>query len=658
MSRIEEQILFGLTDVEAAQLDSDDEEFYGFGERPSLPQHCQQAAGPSTSGDDSSDTESEGGDSGILGESELQERISVVARERGEEESLASQSIGLVSPESDPVYSSINQRLANGCSCSDNCLSRFTTEEVFVFHLSLYEMTKSEKEMLILGKLQAISRVTDSIQHARQSKAGKRKRVTCEYCFDDRVVCKDGFLFLHDVGTKQLKNLQKHLKANGPVPREHGLTGHVPATTYPFEVVNDAAHFIRNYAEVFGIPQPAARSGRANNPPIYLPANLNYKIVHSKYVEACQSKDPHMRFLAYKSFVGVWKRCLADIVFMTPRTDVCATCEGFRTRLKDATCEEDKVKLTADFTSHLEAAQEERDHYLTSMKQAATVLEENQGTPPQYAHYTFDFAQCVHIPHHARQVGPLYFKTPRKIQLFGICCDGNKKQHNYLIDEDNSIGANGAKTHGPNSVISMLDHYFSTHGLHETKCHLHCDNCVGQNKNNSVAGYLAWRTITGKHQEITLSFMRVGHTRCLVDGHFGLIKKIYRQSDTDTLDQMAEVVQRSTVNNVAQLYSWEWREWDQFFPKMFKHIPLITKYQHFRFSASKPGTVFVRSSCSSEEKPIKIFKKKVTAASVKRARLPPVISPAGLTDDRKKYLYEQIRPFVSQQYQDVTCPSP
>ena len=118
---------------------------------------------------------------------------------------------------------------------------------------------------------------------------------------------------------------------------------------------------------------------------------------------------------------------------MTPRTDMCATCEGFRIRLKDATHEEEKVKLTADFTSHLEAAQEERNYYLTSMQQATTALEENPSAPPQYAHYTFNFAQCVHIPHHARQVGPLYFKTPRKIQLFGICCDGNKKQHNYLI---------------------------------------------------------------------------------------------------------------------------------------------------------------------------------------------------------------------------------
>ena len=123
--------------------------------------------------------------------------------------------------------------------------------------------------------------------------------------------------------TKQLKNLQR---ANGPVPREHGLVGHMPATTYPFEVISDAAHFIRNFAECYGIPQPAAQSGRASNPPIYLPASLNYKIVHSKYVEACQLKDTHVRFLAYKSFVNMWKKCLADIVFMTFRINVCAIC--------------------------------------------------------------------------------------------------------------------------------------------------------------------------------------------------------------------------------------------------------------------------------------------------------------------------------------------
>ncbi len=104
--------------------------------------------------------------------------------------------------------------------------------------------------MLIFGKLHAISRVSGPTQHARQSKAGKRKCVTCEYRFDDHLVCKDGFPFLHNIGTKQLKNLQRHLKDSGPIPRQHGLLGHVPATTYPFEVVNDAVHFIRKFTEV------------------------------------------------------------------------------------------------------------------------------------------------------------------------------------------------------------------------------------------------------------------------------------------------------------------------------------------------------------------------------------------------------------------------
>lgn len=175
-----------------------------------------------------------------------------------------------------------------------------------------------ERDLILLGKLQVLTRASDTIQHARKQKPGKRQRVTCDYKFDHRHVCRDGFLFLHDICTKHLKNLRKHLLDNGPVPRQHGLVGHTPQNTYPYEVTYDAVHFIRNYAELFGIPQPAARRGRADNPPIYLPASQNYTTVHSKYVEACLDKDPSVSYLKYKSFTSVWKRCLPDIVFMTP----------------------------------------------------------------------------------------------------------------------------------------------------------------------------------------------------------------------------------------------------------------------------------------------------------------------------------------------------
>ena len=43
---------------------------------------------------------------------------------------------------------------------------------------------------------------------------------------------------------------------------------------------------------------------------------------------------------------------------------------------------------------------------------------------PDYVHYTFDFAQQVFLPYHSRQVGPLYYKVPVCVQIFGISNDG------------------------------------------------------------------------------------------------------------------------------------------------------------------------------------------------------------------------------------------
>ena len=34
-------------------------------------------------------------------------------------------------------------------------------------------------------------------------------------------------------------------------------------------------------------------------------------------------------------------------------------------------------------------------------------------------HYTFDFAQSVGLPHHARPMGPLYFLPLREVYIFG-----------------------------------------------------------------------------------------------------------------------------------------------------------------------------------------------------------------------------------------------
>ena len=58
--------------------------------------------------------------------------------------------------------------------------------------------------------------------------------------------------------------------------------------------------------------------------------------------------------------------------------------------------------------------------------------------------------------------------------------DGQSRQLNFLIDENESIGANGAYAQEPNAFISMIDYVLNTHGCEDLSCTIHADNCSGE----------------------------------------------------------------------------------------------------------------------------------------------------------------------------------
>lgn len=88
-------------------------------------------------------------------------------------------------------------------------------------------------------------------------------------------------------------------------------------------------------------------------------------------------------------------------------------------------------------------------------------------------------------------MGPLYFQTLRKVHICGVRSDREPKQLNFLINEDETIGPDGTKVHGPDFVMSMLDWTLENHNSGEMSifCTIHADNCCGQNKNQYVIGY-------------------------------------------------------------------------------------------------------------------------------------------------------------------------
>ena len=522
----------------------------------------------------------------------------------------------------------------------------------------MMELEKNEKEMFVMGMLMA-GEYSQAV-----AKRGKRKRAAYQFTFQGEEICVGMFRYVNDVGQSVFKSLKKHLSDHGPVPRVHGNAGRRPHHALTFDEVKFSADFIKAFANEFGMPFPSPLHGRANKPPTYLPASQNYKSVHKKYMTACAESG--VRACGKSAFNLIWKSCFPHVTFMTARTDVCSKCEQHRERVSAAVQETEKTECLAAFMEHVHEAQRERDAYNSATVAAHQELVEMQPeyTPPyqprsqplKFPHYTFDYAQMVSLPHMARQPGPLYFKTPRKVQLFGVCSEGVPRQTNYLLDKEQTIGPNGTKSHGANSVVSLLHHYFATYGHGEVECVLHADNCAGQNKNRTVVSYLAWRVIVGLHRRITLSFMVAGHTRCLVDGCFGLVKQRYRKSDTFTLPHLADVINTSATCNVAHTTGVSWYAWDQFLDQHFNKIKGIAKFHHFFFDAAAPGIVHGQEFTTSQATAVKILKSEPT--DLQSNSLPEEIPCAGITLERRKYLFKEIRPFVAAPFQDTLCPRP
>jgi hypothetical protein len=46
-----------------------------------------------------------------------------------------------------------------------------------------------------------------------------------------------------------------------------------------------------------------------------------------------------------------------------------------------------------------------------------------------------------------------------------------------LIDENETVGENGSKTHGPDAVISMVDRALQEHCVRARTFSIHADNC-------------------------------------------------------------------------------------------------------------------------------------------------------------------------------------
>ena len=127
------------------------------------------------------------------------------------------------------------------------------------------------------------------------------------------------FLYANSSTRFALQKVQSHLESSVVVAPEHASSGTQPWNVLSDEDKQSAAKFIENYADVHGLPQPAAPRGHNKPAPIYLPCHVTKILIHGQFLQSGGS-------MSYISFLRVWLSSCADIIIMRPLKDVCARC--------------------------------------------------------------------------------------------------------------------------------------------------------------------------------------------------------------------------------------------------------------------------------------------------------------------------------------------
>ena len=98
--------------------------------------------------------------------------------------------------------------LDEGCGCSGHkgllCSERFTPNDVLQFRSDCSEMTRTELDLVILGKLSATMSVMGSVGREHKHADRLRVRSRTAYAHQGWPICASMFRFLHTVGKKWL----------------------------------------------------------------------------------------------------------------------------------------------------------------------------------------------------------------------------------------------------------------------------------------------------------------------------------------------------------------------------------------------------------------------------------------------------------------------
>lgn len=548
------------------------------------------------------------------------------------------------------------------CSCHlgprrTPCFTQF--ERKIIEDNCLQHLNKSNRTMdlIIMSKLTSHQSALDMMRRSKEIDPQPDKHFGRLHGLP---ICRTFFLFLHGISKERLRQVADHLFHYGLSHRPSKYER--PKQFFSVEEAEVVCLFLLNFGKAHAIQMRGNRPAHWKHDVFLLPLEMTKKYVYDFFCLSTMSSNIGIN-IGFGKFCGMWRELAPFLLVTRPTVDLCCMCDNLTQIVGTQRFEAGLAEAVEELSRHYSFAEKENTFYHNLCSKTNGKLMKGLSLSPHSAcslnravHYSFGFAQDLLYPICPFEPGPLFQKHPRRCGLFGVTCQSISAQVTFLLEEAIALGES------TDHVVSLLHFFFENFALGESEVHLSADSHNGLSKTDCLLQYLAWRVYTKRHLKVKISFVMTGHTRLSCDWFFGLVKRTYRRSRVDCLNDLVRVVTESCPNNIAQKCGTEdgtslvpFYSWTTFLQPFFHPVMNIAKYKHFQVSLGN-NKLTMKEYADSTPESQNFFKENLSCLDPKA--MPKTIDPSGLSVERQWYLHDDIRSLVNPVFKDLVAPKP
>jgi len=289
--------------------------------------------------------------------------------------------------------------------------------------------------------------------------------------------------------------------------------------------------------------------------------------------------------------------------------------------------------------------------------------------------YTFvvDYGQNMELPsYYSEQPGTTYYFSPLTVFNLGVVNhahtnnDGcvSEHMHAHLYHE---VGKKGANNVASLIVKALRQLNILREDSVGGELNIIFDNCLGQNKNNTVLKLPAWLMAMNYFKEVNFTFLIVGQTKNAADCLFNSLKTEYRLQNLFTFQDLLEAHNRSQMVTVHPASPEDFLDYDKLMNYLYRPLAGIVKKNHIISCVNELQMRLRQSNLEEHNELVVVFNlwKRITSklsrveiAEISNSLLVTIIND-GLNLYKAVEMFTKYRPNIPVQFQsDELCAEP